>query len=69
MMEMAENMARCQVLPMQNQSSSSSSMELSSTSGPQWFDMEVPGGVGIGERPKVPALALPPTSNTPDAAK
>eukprot|EP00973_Karenia_brevis_P053101 7382031-Karenia_brevis.AAC.1 len=67
MTEMAENMARCQVLSVQNQSSSSS-MEVS-TSVPQWFDMEAPGGVGVGERPKVPALALPLTNNTSDASK
>eukprot|EP00973_Karenia_brevis_P053533 7439856-Karenia_brevis.AAC.1 len=54
MMEMAERMASIQNQPMQNQSSSS--MEVSTSSVPQWFDMEAPGGIGVAEKPKVPAL-------------
>eukprot|EP00973_Karenia_brevis_P034305 4731849-Karenia_brevis.AAC.1 len=40
----------------------SSSMDVSMSSVPQWFDMEAPGGIRVVEKPKVPALELPPAS-------
>eukprot|EP00973_Karenia_brevis_P073401 10197296-Karenia_brevis.AAC.1 len=65
MQEMTAQMKSIQNQPKPNVSSS---MDMSMSSAPQWFDMEAPGGVRVEEKPKVPTSELPPASEfrTPD---